>query len=412
MQVYLVGGAVRDRLLGRPVKDRDWVVVGATPAQLRAQGYKPVGADFPVFLHPETGEEYALARTERKHGRGYGGFVFHTGPEVTLEDDLSRRDLSINAMAETPEGQLVDPYGGAADLEARVLRHVSPAFVEDPLRVLRVARFMARYAAQGFRVAPETRDLMRKIADSGELAHLTAERVWQELVRALSEPMPSAFFRTLRDCGALGRVLPEVDLLYGVPQRAEWHPEIDCGVHTQMVVDAAARLAPGDSIVGFCALTHDLGKALTPASILPRHLGHEEGGLPPLAALCARLKVPREPAELARIVCAEHLHIHKLAELKPATIVDLIGRSDGWRKPGRLRVIGLACMADKRGRLGEADGAYPQAQWLLDCHAAGAAVSAADFVARGLHGAAIGEAIRIARIDAVRRVSVAWRAAV
>lgn len=404
MQIYLVGGAVRDRLLGRPVQDRDWVVVGATPERMRAQGYKPVGADFPVFLHPQTGEEYALARTERKHGRGYGGFVFHTGPEVTLEDDLSRRDLTINAMAQASDGRLIDPYGGSADLQARVLRHVSPAFAEDPLRVLRVARFMARYAALGFRLAPETRELMRQIADSGELAHLTAERVWQELARALAEPMPSAFLRTLRDCGALKRVLPEVDVLYGVPQRAEWHPEIDCGVHTQMVVDAAARLRPGDALLGFCALTHDLGKALTPAHILPKHLGHEEGGLPPLATLCDRLKVPREHAELARIVCAEHLLLHRLPELKPSTIVDLIGRCDGWRKPERLRVLGLACMADKRGRLGEATTAYPQAQLLLDCHAAGAAVSAADFVARGLQGAAIGQAVRIARIDAVRGV--------
>lgn len=409
MQVYLVGGAVRDRLLGRPVQDRDWVVVGATPELMRARGYKPVGADFPVFLHPQSGEEYALARTERKHGRGYGGFLFHTGPEVTLEDDLSRRDLTINAMAETPDGQLVDPYGGAADLDARVLRHVSPAFVEDPLRVLRVARFMARYAAQGFRVAPETRALMRTIADSGELAHLTAERVWQELARALAEPMPSAFLRTLRDCGALARVLPEVDALYGVPQRAEWHPEIDCGVHTQMVVDAAARLAPGDVHTGFCALTHDLGKALTPAHILPRHLGHEDGGLPPLNTLCARLKVPRDPAALARIVCAEHLHIHKLPELKPSTIVDLIGRCDGWRKPERLRVLGQACVADKRGRLGEGDSAYPQAQLLLDCHAAGAAVSAADFIAAGLQGPAISEAMRRARIEAVRGVLGAFK---
>jgi len=404
MQVYLVGGAVRDRLLGRPVKDRDWVVVGATPEALRAQGYKPVGADFPVFLHPGSGEEYALARTERKHGRGYGGFVFHTGPEVTLEDDLSRRDLTINAMAETADGQLVDPYGGAADLEARVLRHVSPAFVEDPLRVLRVARFMARYAAQGFRVAPETRELMRTIADSGELAHLTAERVWLELARALAEPMPSAFLRTLRDCGALARVLPEVDALYGVPQRAEWHPEIDCGVHTQMVVDAAARLAPGDATVGFCALTHDLGKALTPAQILPRHLGHESGGLPPLNTLCARLKVPREVAAVARIVCAEHLNVHRLPELKPASIVDLIGRCDGWRKPDRLGILALACAADKRGRLGEADASYPQAELLQACHRAGAAVNAEPLIARGLSGAAIGEAMRIARIDAVRGV--------
>ncbi len=404
MQVYLVGGAVRDRLLGRPVKDRDWVVVGATPETLRAQGYKPVGADFPVFLHPQSGEEYALARTERKQGRGYGGFVFHTGPEVTLEDDLSRRDLTINAMAETADGRLVDPYGGAQDLQDRVLRHVSAAFVEDPLRVLRVARFMARYAAQGFRVAPETRALMQAIAASGELAHLTAERVWQELARALAEPMPSAFLRTLRDCGALARVLPEVDALYGVPQRAEWHPEIDCGVHTQMVVDAAARLAPGDATVGFCALTHDLGKALTPTAVLPRHLGHEEGGLPPLNTLCARLRVPRELAASARIVCAEHLNIHRLPELRPASIVDLIGRCDGWRKPGRLQVLALACAADKRGRLGEADTGYPQGELLLACHRAGAAISADPFVARGLGGVAIGEAIRIARIDAVRGV--------
>ena len=304
MNTYLVGGAVRDALLGLAPGDRDYVVVGSTPEAMLAAGFKPVGRDFPVFLHPATGEEYALARTERKSGRGYRGFVVDADPSVTLEDDLLRRDFTINAIARSVDedgraGPLVDPYGGARDLQARVLRHVGPAFVEDPLRVLRAARFMARLAPLGFSVAPETRALMRAMAESGELADLVPERVWQELRRALASAMPSAFLRTLRDCGALAAVLPEVDALYGVPQRAEYHPEIDTGVHVEMVCDMAAQLAPGDDLIGFAALTHDLGKARTPADVLPKHIGHERAGLAPLYALCDRLRVPTEHRQLA-----------------------------------------------------------------------------------------------------------------
>ena len=313
MKTYLVGGAVRDKLLGLPCGDRDYVVVGETPESMLTAGFKTVGKDFPVFLHPDTGEEYALARTERKSGRGYRGFVVHAEPSVTLEDDLIRRDFTINAIAEASDGSLVDPYGGARDLEARVLRHVGAAFVEDPLRVLRAARFMARFATHGFSVAPETMALMREMTAAGELADLTPERVWQELSRALRSTRPSAFLRTLHDCGALAVVLPEVDALYGVPQRAEFHPEVDTGVHTEMVCDMAARIAPGDDLIGFAALTHDLGKALTPAEELPKHILHEQRGLDPLRALCARLKVPAAHRELALSACREHLNLHRLS---------------------------------------------------------------------------------------------------
>src|SRR5688572_14576740 len=292
MKTYLVGGAVRDRLLGLAPGDRDFVVVGETQASMEAAGFKAVGRDFPVFLHPQTGEEYALARTERKSGRGHRGFVVDAHPDVTLEEDLQRRDFTLNAIAEAEDGTLVDPWGGLRDIEARVLRHVGPAFVEDPLRVLRAARFMARFASLGFEVAPETMALMREIVASGEMSELVPERVWQELVRALASKTPSAYLRTLRACGALAIVLPEVDALYGVPQRAEYHPEVDTGVHIELVCDMAASLAPGDAIVGFASLVHDLGKALTPPDVLPKHLGHEHAGLAPLRALCARLKVP------------------------------------------------------------------------------------------------------------------------
>jgi tRNA nucleotidyltransferase (CCA-adding enzyme) len=401
MQTYLVGGAVRDKLLKRPVVDHDHVVVGAMPEELLALGYKPVGKDFPVFLHPENGEEYALARTERKSGRGYHGFVFQADPTITLEQDLARRDLTINAIAEDERGALTDPFGGVRDIEARVLRHVSPAFVEDPVRVLRVARFAARFAPLGFTVAVETMALMRQMVADGEVDHLVPERVWAETRKALAEPQPSMFLRVLRECGALAVLFPEVDALYGVPQRAEFHPEIDTGVHMEMVLDAAARLAPGNDVVGFCALTHDLGKALTPADELPRHVAHEHRGVAPLRALAARLKVPTEHAALAELVCREHLNVHRAFELKPATGLKLRGTLDSLRRPARLELFLAACEADKRGRRGHEHDAYPQADYLREARAAAAAVESADFVARGLAGPAIGQAMDAARVSAI-----------
>lgn len=401
MHIYLVGGAVRDNLLGRPVVDRDHVVVGALPEELLALGYKPVGKDFPVFLHPHTGEEYALARTERKTGRGYHGFVFQADATVTLEQDLARRDLTINAIAQDEHGALTDPYHGVRDIEARMLRHVSPAFVEDPVRVLRVARFAARFAPLGFTVADETMALMRQMVRDGEVDHLVPERVWAETRKALGEPQPSAFLRVLRECGALAVLFPEIDALYGVPQRAEFHPEIDTGVHLEMVLDAAARIAPGDDLVGFCALTHDLGKALTPADELPRHIGHEHRGVAPLHALIARLKVPTEHAALAELVCREHLNAHRAFELKPATVLKLLSSLDALRRPARLDAFLAACEADKRGRLGHEHDAYPQATYLRAARAVAAAVDAAAFVAEGLTGPAIGAAMETARTHAI-----------
>jgi tRNA nucleotidyltransferase (CCA-adding enzyme) len=401
VQAYLVGGAVRDQQLGLPPGDRDWVVVGATPQEMLGAGFLPVGKDFPVFLHPQTREEYALARTERKTAPGYHGFVFHADPAVTLEQDLARRDFTINAIAQAEDGRLVDPFGGAADARARVLRHVSPAFAEDPVRILRAARLLARFAPLGFTVAPETLALMRGMVAEGEADHLVAERVWQELRKALQMPRPSAAIALLRDCGALAVLLPEVDALFGVPQRPEYHPEVDTGVHTQMVLDMAATLAPGDALVGFCALTHDLGKALTPRAELPRHVGHEHSGVRPLRALCARYKVPAEYAAMAEIVCREHLNIHRLAELRPETVHDLLARCDGFRKPERIRQLALACEADKRGRLGMQDSAYPAAAQLMALHSAAMTVSAGQAVASGLSGTDVGEWLRKARIEAI-----------
>jgi len=401
MRIYLVGGAVRDQLLGRASADHDHVVVGATPEEMHARGFRPIGKDFPVFLHPDTQEEYALARTERKTGHGYRGFAFHADPSVTLEQDLARRDLTINAMARGEDGTLVDPFHGARDLEGRVLRHVSPAFVEDPVRVLRVARFAARYAPLGFRIADETLALMRRMVDDGEVDHLVAERVWQETRKALAEAAPSAFVRALRECGALRVVFPEVDALYGVPQRAEFHPEVDTGVHVEMVLDMAAQLAPGDDLVAFCALTHDLGKALTPQDELPRHVMHEQRGLAPLQALCARLKPPAEHVALAERVCRHHLEVHRALELRASTVLRLFESLDAFRRPERLSPFLLACEADKRGRLGFADAAYPQAEFLRGAFAAAAAIDAAPFVAQGLRGPAIGEAMREARVRAI-----------
>lgn len=404
MDIYLVGGAVRDRLLGRPVVDRDWVVVGATPADMLAAGYTAVGKDFPVFLHGETKEEYALARTERKTAPGYHGFAFHADPGVTVEQDLERRDLTINAIAEHADGRIVDPFGGVGDLATRTLRHVSAAFVEDPVRLLRVARFAARYAPLGFRVADETMALMRRMVENGEVDHLVPERVWAETRKALAEPMPSAFLRVLRDSGALRVLFPEVDALYGVPQRPEFHPEVDTGIHVELVLDAAAALAPGDALVGWCALTHDLGKALTPVDVLPRHIMHEQRGVVPVREIAARLKVPAEYAFMAEMVCKHHLNAHMALELKPSTVLRLLDALGALRRPERLETFLLACMADKRGRAGSAGAAYPQADFLRACRAAAAAITSQPFVEKGLHGPAIGEAMKKAQAAAIADV--------
>ena len=403
MRTYLVGGAVRDKLLGRRVIDHDHVVVGARPEDMLALGYRPVGKDFPVFLHPQTSEEYALARTERKTGRGYHGFAFHADPDVTLEQDLARRDLTINAIAEDEQGRLVDPYGGARDIEQRVLRHVSPAFVEDPVRLLRVARFAARFAPLGFTIAAETMALLQQMVRNGEVDHLVPERVWAETRKALGEAQPSAFLRVLRETGALAALFPEIDALYGIPQRAEFHPEIDTGIHVEMVLDAAAALAPGNDLIGFCALVHDLGKALTPREELPRHVGHEHRGVQPLRALAARLKVPTDYAELAELVCREHLNAHRAFELKPATVLKLLTALDALRRPERLQIFLTACMADKRGRLGHEHDDYPQAAWLDQARNAAVSITSAPFVAQGLQGPAIGVVMEHARIQAIKQ---------
>ncbi len=400
MKVYAVGGAVRDRLLGLPVSDRDWVVVGATPDALRAAGYVPVGRDFPVFLHPQTHEEYALARTERKTAPGYAGFVFHAAPDVTLEQDLARRDLTINAMAETADGAVIDPYGGQQDLAAGILRHVSPAFAEDPVRILRVARFAARFAA--FSVAPETQALMRQMVAAGEVDALVPERVWQELSRGLMEATPSRMFGVLRDCGALARLLPELDRLWGVPQRADYHPEIDTGVHVMLVIDLAARLqAPLPA--RFAALTHDLGKGLTPADVLPRHIGHEQRSVDLLLPLCERLRVPAECRDIARLAARYHGDMHKLADLRAETRLKILEACDALRRPERFALVLLACEADHRGRLGRADEPYAPADGWRAALATAAAVDAAGIAQSCDDPAQIPHRIRAARIAALQQ---------
>ncbi len=405
MKRYLVGGAVRDARLGRPVSDRDWVVTGATPERMVAHGFKPVGKDFPVFLDPDTKEEVALARTERKTARGYHGFQFDTSPDVTLEEDLGRRDLTINAMAEDPStGALIDPWGGAADLEARLLRHVSPAFAEDPVRILRVARFASRFTGDGFRIANETWALMRSMVASGEVDALVPERVWQEMVRAFTEPNPEVFVQVLRRCGALARLLPEVDRLYGVPQRVRYHPEIDTGLHTELVLQACAQLAPGQARIAFAGLMHDLGKGLTPKAEWPRHHRHEQLGAAPVEAVCARLKAPREFERLATRACRLHLRAHCVFEMKPGKVLKLIEEADGLRQPKAFEELVVLCEADKRGRLGQEEAAYPQAEFLRATRDAAAAVDTAPILDRGLTGKAVGEALRAARIDAIRAV--------
>ncbi len=399
MKSYVVGGAVRDELLGLPVVDRDHVVVGATPEELLAAGFKPVGRDFPVFLHPRTHEEYALARTERKTAPGYHGFVFHAAPEVTLEQDLGRRDLTINAIARDEHGVLTDPYGGQADLERRLLRHVSPAFAEDPLRILRVARFAARFA--DFTVAPETIALMRAMVVAGEVDHLVAERVWQELATGLMEKQPSRMLEVLRQAGALARLLPELDGLFGVPQRADYHPEIDCGIHIMMVVDMAARLEL-PLPARFAALTHDLGKAATPVAMLPRHVGHEASSVALLDPLCQRLRVPADCRDLARLVAMFHSDIHKVETLTAATIVKLFERCDAWRRPQRFAELLSACEADFRGRLGRTELPYPQRQRWLAALAATRAVDAGAIAQACADPGQIAARVHQARVAAVR----------
>jgi tRNA nucleotidyltransferase (CCA-adding enzyme) len=407
MQVFCVGGAVRDELLGLPVQDRDWVVVGATPEEMLARGYKPVGKDFPVFLHPQTHEEYALARTERKTAPGYAGFVFHADTGVTLEEDLARRDLTINAIARGEDGALIDPYGGRSDLAAKVLRHVAPAFAEDPVRILRVARFAARFA--DFTVAPETVALMRQMVDNGEVDALVAERVWQELARGLMEAAPSRMFECLRECGALAKLLPEVAALWGVPQRADFHPEVDTGVHVMMVIDMAARL--GLALPArFAALTHDLGKGVTPTHVLPRHTGHEAQSVALLGPLCERLRVPVECRDVALLAARFHGDIHKLEALRPATVVKVLERCDTLRRPERFDLVLGACEADYRGRLGFGEREYPQADAWRRALAAVRGVDAGA-IAQGCgdsarDGGKIAERIHEARVAAVKALGL------
>ncbi|HDI3139140.1 TPA: multifunctional CCA addition/repair protein [Vibrio cholerae] len=400
MQIYLVGGAVRDQLLQLPVYDRDWVVVGSSPQAMLAAGFQAVGKDFPVFLHPNSKEEHALARTERKTGVGYTGFACHYAPDVTLEEDLLRRDLTINAMAQDNSGQLIDPYGGQRDLAAKVLRHVSPAFVEDPLRVLRVARFAAKLHHLGFTVAEETMQLMAKIAQSGELQHLTAERVWQEWHKSLSTHHPEVFLQVLRDCGALEVVLPEIDRLFGVPQPEKWHPEIDSGIHTLMVAKQAAQLS--DSLlVRFAAQVHDLGKGVTPPSEWPSHKLHCHTGLNIIESLCERIRVPNEFRDLALAVCAQHSNIHRADELKPATKLKVLGLLDVWRKPERLEQVLLCCEADHRGRLGLESEPYPQREIFLRAYQAALGVAVQAVIADGFQGKQIKEELDKRRVSAI-----------
>jgi len=399
VQIYIVGGAVRDELLGRTNADRDYVVVGASPEIMLARGFRPVGKDFPVFLHPQTQDEYALARTERKSGHGYHGFSFHAAPDVTLEQDLARRDLTINAMAKGDDGTLVDPFGGQRDLQGKILRHVGPAFAEDPVRILRIARFAARF--HEFSVAPETLSLMRSMVSSGEVDHLVAERVWQELAKGLMEDHPARMFMVLRDCGALARLLPELDALFGVPQRADYHPEIDTGIHTMMVLEQTAR-HHFPLPVRFAGLTHDLGKATTPADILPRHIGHEARSVDLSEQLCARLKVPNDCRDLALLMARHHGNIHRAAELKPATMVSLLEKTDALRRPERFRQLLDTCLCDFTGRLGWEDRPYDSPARLLSALAAVNRVEAGKIAAACADKSSIPERIQQARIAAVK----------
>ena len=401
-----MGGAVRDALLGLDARERDWVVVGASSEDMLDKGFKQVGASFPVFLHPGNGEEYALARTEKKQGHGYHGFKVDFHPGVTLEEDLHRRDLTINAIARDPNGRLVDPFDGQKDIEQKVLRHVSEAFVEDPLRVLRVARFAARFKRLGFRVHESTIELMRKLTESGELQYLAPERVWREVEQAMKEETPSEFVSVLRDCDALEVLLPEVDALFGVPQPEKYHPEIDTGVHLLMALDMAARLDPGNARMVFAVLLHDLGKGLTEEHHWPSHLGHEAAGLPLVDAVCKRLKVPTAHHDLARKVCGHHLRCHRLLEAKPSTVLRLLEKLDVFRQPHVLPGFVLACEADFRGRKGLQDREYPQGKYLQRAYEAASEVLARDLDLTGLSGPEIGQRLRDARVEAIAKVAV------
>jgi len=402
MQVYLVGGAVRDERLGIPVKERDWCVVGATPEVLVSKGYKQVGKDFPVFLHPDSGEEYALARTERKTAAGYHGFAFDTSPDVTIEEDLSRRDLTINALAVDSAGKLIDPYGGMQDLEKRLLRHVSDAFAEDPVRILRAAKFAARFAHLGFRIAPETRDLMRQMVNDGEADALVPDRAWKETEAALAGPNPRLYFEALRACGALRVVFPEVDALFGIPQPAKWHPEIDTGLHVMMVIDEAEKLS-ADVEVRFAALVHDLGKATTNPAELPSHPGHEQRGTKLIRKMAQRLPLPRACRDLGLVVAEYHTHSHRALELRDDTVVKVLEKTDAFRRPRRFEQFLLSCEADARGRTGFEQRHYPQAAHLRAAFAAAAAVDTGS-IAKEYEDADIAAAIRAARVNAVAKL--------
>lgn len=400
MECYLVGGYVRDTLLGYPAKDKDWVVIGSTPKAMVKKGFRPVGKDFPVFLHPDTQEEYALARTERKHGHGYQGFTCYSSPDVTLEQDLARRDLTINAIAQTPTGDLIDPFNGQDDLRHKILRHVSPAFIEDPVRVLRLARFAAKF---GFSIAEETHDLIQTMITNGELTYLVPERIWQELIRALQTRHPSQFFTSLRQLNALAILFPEIDDLFGVPQPAQWHPEIDTGIHVMLVLDQAAKLST-DPHVLFAALCHDLGKATTPADILPQHIGHEQRGVTITRQLCKRLNVPRAMSTLALKTAQYHTHVHRAFELKPKTILAVLLALDAFRKPQQFEHFLLACEADCRGRPGYETAAYPNKSYFQRCLNACRAIDIKPILQQGKKGKAIADALNMARIHAIRTV--------
>ena len=401
MRIFLVGGAVRDQLLRLEIKDRDHVVLDSTPEELLQLGYQQVGKDFPVFLHPQTGEEYALARTERKNGSGYKGFTCYAGKEVTLEEDLIRRDLTINAIALSETGELIDPYNGLDDLKSKQLRHISPAFSEDPLRVLRVARFAARFYKLGFKIAPETLTLMQALTDSGELNHLTAERVWQETAKALLTDSPQIYFQVLRDCGALAVLFPEINALFGIPGPRKWHPEIDTGIHTLMVVEQSVKLS--DSLAfRFACLVHDLGKALTPQDKWPSHKMHGFLGLPVISALCLRLRIPNECRDLALLVSEHHSVIHNAFELRASTLIELMDKNDAWRKPQRFLQMLQCCIADSKGRTGFEDKDYPSANYVWQAFQVAEKVNVQDIIKQGITGAGIKDALRQARIAAVK----------
>ena len=403
MDIYLVGGAVRDKLLGLTPRERDWVVVGSTPAEMLTLNYKQVGKDFPVFLHPDTHEEYALARTERKTAPGYHGFEMFAAPDVTLEEDLLRRDLTVNAIAETPDGELIDPFHGQQDIQNKILRHVSPAFSEDPVRILRVARFAARFAHLGFTVAPETNTLMQSMVEAGEVDALVAERVWAETNKALGEQTPSRFFEVLRECSALEKLFPEINRLFGVPQPEQHHPEIDTGVHTMMVLEQAAKLS-SDTEVRFAALLHDLGKGTTPEEEWPKHIGHEQRGVPLVTELCNRYRVPNTYRELAELVTQYHLHYFCIGEMRPDTILKTLQNLDAFRRQERFEQFLIACESDSRGRLGFEDKQPEQTKMFHEVYLAAAAINTEALIEEGLTGAAIGKELQKLRIEAITQV--------